>query len=74
MRKMETKKKRKFHFGVDTWVPSFFLQHASFGKIRFKKMCRIQLIKGDTYLTLEKMVIHEKMMQLFRRLIYNNLT
>lgn len=37
MRKMETKKKRKFHFGVDTWVPSFFLQHASFGKFDLKK-------------------------------------
>lgn len=37
MGKMETKKKRKFHFGVDTWVPSFFLQHASFGKFDLKK-------------------------------------
>lgn len=44
-----------------------------FRQIRFKKMSRIQLIKGDTYLTLDKMVIHEKMMQLFR-LIYNNVT
>lgn len=72
MGKMETKKKISFrsrHLGSLVFSTTCF-----FRQIRFKKMCRIQLIKGDTYLTLEKMVIHEKMMQLFRRLIYNDLT
>lgn len=69
-----------FHFGVDTCVPSFFFTiDIFFGKFeKIKKYAEINNFKltffkrvyfakfSEIYLTLDKMIIYKKMVELFR--------
>lgn len=66
-----------FHFGVDTCVV-FFYNRYFFRQIRFKKYAEINNFKltffkrvyfakfSEIYLTLDKMIIYKKMVELFR--------